>query len=213
MILSFRRTRLVVVAALCGLASLTFTQVFTIRLLVVPISTGVVGALAISLVGARLPHRRTLTSIASCLAMLVVGGSVVLHSAGGAPLVGLWRGFVDGWARILSTTLPARDDPVMLFVPFAVTWAATAVACEVAVSAASAFAPVAPAAAIVVVARLFGVAGGAPMRLVTVLFLILAVLLGAIVAGRTPPAVDDAHRRRNPVTGAVTRHRVATALP
>ena len=199
--------RLVVTVALCGIAGFTFASVFASKVLVLPVGLALAGPVAVGLVGRRFGLGASITAAASAQAMIAVGALIVLHGASGSPLVALWRGIVNGWAVILSTTVPAPNDPVMRFVPFAVVWIATAVAVELSLRTDAAYAPLIPAALVVIVARLFG--SGPSVAEPQAIALIAAALLLGTVAMRSRRATDP-DGDTNSSAGPVPRHQVRT---
>ncbi|MGI5401209.1 transglutaminaseTgpA domain-containing protein [Streptomyces sp. CA-135486] len=120
-------------------AGLAFHRAFGLQPLLLPLT---VAALTPALCTAALAWRRSRPpverTLSASVALGVFGCAIVLFG-GAEDLTALWPALratggaaLDGWARLLSTGLPAPDDPVLLTFPFLTTWLASAVGSEAA---------------------------------------------------------------------------------
>ena len=181
------RLRLCLTAALAALAGSSFHEVFSwpqvIRLSVVAalVPTVIVGVA----VGR---GKRAVVSIgASAVAFLVMSALIVFHSLGG---IGsdVVDATVNGWARLLTTSVPADPDPDLIFLPFAATWLAAAVGGELAARRQARLGAAVPGILAIVFAELFAV-GLDSGRLLTAL--IAVVLISALTLADPPEQAGD----------------------
>jgi hypothetical protein len=110
--------------------------------------------------------RLIVTTLISAVVAIVAAGIVVFPSttaAGFVPSASTLRaiddGLQNGWARILTTSLPADATPALLFVPFAITFIASWCGAELAMRTRAVIAPAVPATVGLGLAFVFGVPG------------------------------------------------------
>ncbi|HEY3673668.1 MAG TPA: transglutaminaseTgpA domain-containing protein [Acidimicrobiia bacterium] len=192
--------RLACSAALAAVAGLEFHRVFGWSAVVVGVVAAAVFATAIPLV---LQWRHTrpvpVTVVVSVIAALVFL-SVAAFSAPPTPatLHDVVDGFVNGWSRILTLSLPAPDRGDLLVLPFVLTWIAALGGAEITMRSRHALLAVLPASVAYVVALFFGVGTVGSHVLSSSIFAglaIVAVRLAEPVADRSSAVGDRTPRR------------------
>lgn len=120
-----------VLAAVGALAGLQYGRVFGFGAVVVPAVGAAVGAAAVAALCGVRRQRHMVVDLVVSLAGMVVFAGVIAGARAGTPvpapanLAIVADGIVNGWARILSTSLPVRADPALLVVVPVTTWVAT----------------------------------------------------------------------------------------
>jgi transglutaminase-like putative cysteine protease len=214
-----RLAQLAVVAVLAGLAGGQFARVFTWAPIAGPVVGAAIGAVVVATVTSGARRRSSAVSaLVGVLGFVVLATVAVLGDtavAGVLPTAETLRALVDGmqngWARILSTTVPAGSDPSMVLVPVALTWWAAWAAAELVLRSRSTAAPLVPLVVATAVAFAFGVPAepvARPLVGLTVIGALVLVLL------RADPPPDAAASTVGATTGsprltARTRRRLA----
>ncbi|MFK4228100.1 hypothetical protein, partial [Streptomyces sp. NPDC019890] len=197
-------------------AGLAFHRAFGLQPLLLPLT---VAALTPALCTAALAWRRSRPPVERTLLGSVALGvlSCAIALFGGAEdLTALWPALratggaaLDGWARLLSTGLPAPDDPVLLTFPFLTTWLASAVGSEAALRVRVRAVACLPATVLMVIAVVCCVPGvGSVLPQALVFTVSLGLLLGqGPTARRLPVRAGNGLQLQN-----ATRLTSATAL-
>lgn len=146
--------------------------------------------------------RLIVTTLITVAVAIVVAGVVVFPSttaAGLLPTASTLRaindGLQNGWARILTTSLPVDATPPLLFVPFAITWIASWCGAELVMRTRAVVAPAVPAVVGLGLAFVFGVPGvGSTLLPVGVLIAACAglALLRSVATRQTSAAAAPA---------------------
>jgi len=163
--------RVTLVAALAGWAGAMFFPVFGWQELARPVIGAMVVPAAITWVARKRP---VAVALAAALVGFLAGAAVLVFQGVGGLGHEIVDSTVNGWARILTTTIPADPDADLLFVPFALTFVAAALGAELVVRRGLRVAAALPAVLVVVVAEMFS-AGLNGDRMVSAL-VVLAVL-------------------------------------
>lgn len=149
-----------------AVAASTFAGVFVPVRLVVPVAVAIAVPSAIALGIRRVVRRPTgvaiLVSQALALALswtVLFGRSV--SSWSGVPGA-FWSALRDGWAEVLSTTLPALADRNTLTVPMVSTWVVAAIVAETVIRSKHALAVLSPVVILSLVGTLFSDNGAPP---------------------------------------------------
>lgn len=207
--------RVVLVAVAAVTAGLQLHRAFTLAPLVLPVVGAAVAAAALSLVGRRLFARPGPSAILSAAGFVLLSGVLVFPETAAAGFVptadtieALRDALVNGWARIVTTSLPLDDEPDLLAVAYALTWVAAAVGAELVLRTRARLAAGIPAVVAFVVATAAGIGGGGTrFVLPTVLVVALALLAvsqpGPVAGAHTPDGAGD--DRARPGRGAVVR--------
>ncbi|GAA0277929.1 transglutaminaseTgpA domain-containing protein [Cryptosporangium japonicum] len=166
---------LVLAAGTAAAAGLVFTRAFAAGLPAVVVAAAAVGVLTTALAAGwwRWPP------VASLVFSAVVAVLVAAVRLGGPGPVG--DGLLNGWARLLTTTLPVPPRPDLLLVPAAVTWLAAAAGAELVVRRAGPVLAIAPAGVAYVVAVGFCVPADGSLLLPTA---VLVAGAGALLLTR-----------------------------
>ena len=161
-----RLLEVVVVAAAGSVAGLTMARIFTLGEVIVPVLVTAIVAAALSYALARSRVSAGWVLLASPIAFIEVATITALRDtaiAGAIPsgdtLSALRDGTVDGWARILTTSVPADPRPELVFVAALLTWAGTALACGILLRTTRPMLALLPAAAATTAAWLLAVPG------------------------------------------------------
>lgn len=217
---------LIAVAVLSAAAAVGFHRIFAGRAFLIPLLGAAVAPVALSAL-AHLRGWRLTTSV-----LLSLGGFLiyVLYAALGPTMPNLvptastfrelGQGLTNGWADLLSISLPARADPQLLVVACAVVWAGAFLSAELAQRSRNLIAPTIPPLAAYAYTLLYA-AGQPPSRVIVpitvaaaTLFLILAHAnrWAALQPGglRAGPARDDENEA---VTQVSADRRVLVGLP
>lgn len=154
---------LLAVAALAALAGAGFHRVFEPRDLLLPVALAASAPVLLAGVLAVAWRARplALSGALSLVAWLLLALGLLWHAPvpGAAGLRALADGLVNGWARILATTLPVRATADLLALPFLLVWVAAAAGAEAVLRTRAALWPALPAVGAFAVALLLGVGG------------------------------------------------------
>jgi transglutaminase-like putative cysteine protease len=151
--------RLVCSAGLAFVAGSEFHRVFGWS----PVLVGLVGAAVLAtgiplVLQWRHPRPIALTVVVSVVVAFVFVAFAAFSAAPSPSILhDVVDGFVNGWSRILTSSLPAPDRGDLLVLPFAVTWFAALAGAEITIRSRHALLAVLPATLAYVVALLFGV--------------------------------------------------------
>ncbi|MGQ0432704.1 MAG: transglutaminase domain-containing protein [Microthrixaceae bacterium] len=166
---------------LAAIAGATFHRVFEAGQLVEPIAIGLAAGALVPLALALSDRMQAVTAGLASLAAFV---ALVGFGLFGNPLAfgDVVSGLIDGWDRILTTTLRAAPEADLLVVPAAVTWLAAFGAVVAALSGASAIGIVTPPLAAFVVGVALGQGGPGSSTPLAIAFVAVAGVLLALAA-------------------------------
>jgi transglutaminase-like putative cysteine protease len=147
-------------------AGLAFHPLFGYQPLIKPVVTAMLIPLLLAAVPAVIGRRIPLAAYQVIFAglWLVTAALVLFAGAPGSVLSGsalsrVGDGAVNGWAQLLTITLPAPPQPELLVIPFTVTWVAVAAGAELVLRTRAVVAAMLPALAALAVALAFSVPG------------------------------------------------------
>jgi transglutaminase-like putative cysteine protease len=200
-----RLVQLVLVGSLAVLAGGQFSRVFGWSPILGPVVAAGAVAVGVAALTTGWARRGALVAVVAAIAGFVVLVTVmVLRDTavagvlpGAATLRDLGDGLQNGWARILSTTVPAGAEPSMVLVPVAITWWSGWAAAELVLRARSAWVPLVPLVVAYTAAFAFGIPAGSTSPALTGLVVAGAFLLVVLRTDDRPGVqADRANNRR-----------------
>jgi hypothetical protein len=173
-------------------AGLAFHALFGYQPLIKPVVTATLIPLLLAAVPAALGRRIPLAAyqVISAGLWLLTAALVLFAGAPGSALSGsalsaVGEGAVNGWAQLLTITLPAPAQPELLVIPFTVTWVAVSAGAEIVLRTRAVIAPMLPSLVALAVALAFSVPGSGSDLPEGVVFTVSA--LGALLLGNARP--------------------------
>lgn len=192
--------RLACLAGMAAIAGLEFHRVFGWG----PIAARVVGsALAATAVPAVLNWRRGRSvTVTGTLSIALLAVYLLVAVVGVTNAHDIATGVIDGWSRILTTSIPAPPAGELLVLPIVITWVAVFVGVELALRTQRALLSIAPATFAYVLAMMFGIGTSGSRIMPAVAFVALAV-----VSVRLADAPGRSAELPPPVPGELERAR------
>lgn len=183
----------VVLVAVAGAAAgAEFHRVFGLRPVVFPVLVASTVPAVIATLGARRRWPVALSIVVSAVSAVVCASFTVFsdQAIGGiAPSPEAVRAIGDaalnGWARLITTTLPSNPDPALVFLPFALTWIAVAAGVEMVERTRARLAGLAPAVAVFVVGAIAGSGGSGATFAVSLVLVAVAAAIASLGEVRT----------------------------
>lgn len=151
-----RLGQLLAIAAISIVAGLSFSVALGARATLLPVVIGAMASLFLSSVLIERKAGFAMSALASLAGLFIA----VLAFGRFNPMV-VVDGFVNGWIRVLTTSIPSPAEPDILAVPLIVTWVAAFASAELALRTTSALGPVAPGVFAYTLGLMFGSGGSA----------------------------------------------------
>lgn len=167
----------VLATASAAAAGLAFRRVFGSDVLAPVVLTAGVTGTACTLVASFADRRRLVPAgvAVAAVTLVVVECGFAFRSGPSIDVVtAVVDGVINGWARILSSTLPVRDDARLVVVPVTATWLATVLAVFSAVRTTSPALPLLPGVLLFTLGLLLGVRGEGTAQMIVTPFLVAA---------------------------------------
>ena len=172
-----------IVAGACS--GLELHRVFDLGPLLVPVIGAAVLSGVLAVLARRLSSRVLVDVPVQVLGYVLFTSAALFRSTTlalvptASTLSALRHGLVDGWARILTTAIPADPNPVLMTMPVTFAWMASGIGCTLALRTRLRLAAAIPSVVLTAVAVSFGVGGRGSRYLVPAL---LAVAVAAVAA-------------------------------